>query len=205
MKRLFYGCLVLALGFLACQPRFMWWKQQPDSYQAIVRKWTQTGEVYQGLKTILVVSATYPHPDVHRAHVRQYGLNHHLSEQEQKELLSQKETEAKSQLEFIMTTFSDEEEWCPLDDGDSIWTIYLINDKGVRVKPQKIECLKEVPVYIKTYYPLFSPWKKVYRVVFPLKIQNTPLIDEQTRHFDIDFISAVGQIKLHWDLKGESP
>ncbi len=203
MKRLLLLCVFLGLlfGSLACQPRLLWWKQKPDSYQSVLQRWTQKGETYQGLKTVLSASATYLHPATRRAYMRQYAADHHLSEQEEKELLSQEEAKAKNQLEFIVTTFSDDDDWWQLDGDTSIWGIYLSNDKGVRVKPQAVEYLEDVPIYIKTYYPLVTPWKRVYRLTFPLKVQNTPLLDEQTRHFSLEFLSAVAQLKLDWNMK----
>ncbi len=201
MKRLLLCVFLFLFGTLACQPRLLWWKQKHDAYQSVLQRWTQKGELYQGLKTVLSASATYLHPDTRSAYVRQYSNDHHFSEQEEKELLSQEEAKAKSQLEFIVTTFSDDDDWWRLDGESPIWAVYLSNDKGIRVKPKTIEYLENVPIYIKTYYPLITPWKRVYRLTFPLKVKNTPLLDEQTRHFSLEFLSAVAQLKLNWKLK----
>ena len=203
MKRLLL-CGLILLGALACRPRLLWWRQQPDSYQALVSRWTRSGQLYQGLKTILVVSATYPHSSIRRAHVRRYAADHHLTPEQADKLLAEEREKARRQLQFIVTTFSDEEDWWRLEGDSCIWTINLVTADGKRIKPGKIEFLKQVPIYIRTYYPVFSPWKKVYRLSFPARLGGKALVSEQDGRIGLEFLSAMGQITLRWNFGDEA-
>lgn len=198
MKRLFF--VFLLIGTLACQPHLMWWRQEPDSYQSMLRKWTRSGQAYQGMKTLAVINAAFLHPETRQAYVRQYAKDHRLCEEEKADLLSQQEAEASRQLEFIVTILSDEDDWSRLEGDSPIWSIYFSGEKCDRVKPQSIEYLKDVPIYIRRHFPFDTDLTKVYRVIFPAKNQNQPLLDEQTRQFKLEFLSAVTQFEMEWEL-----
>ncbi len=200
MKRLLGVCVLFLLGALACQPRLLWWTQSSDSYPVVLNKWTRTGKAYQGMKTLLLVTATYLHPATRKAYVRQYTKDHLLSEAQEKDLLAEQEAEAARRLEFIVTVFSDEEDWEILEGKDSIWSVYFSSDQATRVKPEKIEYIESPPIYLKTYYPSSLTFRRVYRIVFPAKVQDVPLLDERTRHFNLEFLSALDRLKLRWNL-----
>ncbi|MBI5788758.1 MAG: hypothetical protein HZA78_07895 [Candidatus Schekmanbacteria bacterium] len=200
IKRL--SCLLLiALSLtLSCQPRYFWWRQPPESFPLLLRKWTQTGKVYHGMNTILLVSATYMHSDVRRAFIKQYIEDLHLTPQEQEKLAQEQKADAEKGLQFIVAIFSDEEDWQKLEKDDTIWKVSLAGSGGLRVEPISVEHMKEVPIYLKSYYPFIAQFKRVYKITFPNTCQNLPVIDEQKCRFSLEFASAVAQLKIDWDF-----
>jgi hypothetical protein len=174
----------------------------PPEYSSLLKALTKKAEIYSGLDTVLLASATYQNWPLRQAYVEKYVTDHRLTQAEKQKLLEEQKKEQAQGYEFIVATFTDNKRWDGIDREDSIWSVYLVNDEGLRVKPLYIKRQKPVSIYISEYYPYFSPWKKVYKILFPASVpdQTTPLITEQTKTITLEFASTMGKLALNWDL-----
>jgi hypothetical protein len=194
-------CGILSVGFTGCRAKSGTTPTLPE-YTSLLQTRTKRATIYRGLETILSVSATYCDWPLRQAYTRKYAADHQLTPPEEQKMLEEQKKELQAGYQFIVATSTDNKDWDKLDKKDSIWRVYLINNEGLRVKPVYIKHQKPVPIYISEYYPYYSPWKKVYKILFPPSPPDRPipLITKDTEQITLLFTSPLGKVALNWRL-----
>lgn len=169
-----------------------------ERFESSVKDWTAKGRIYKNLELLLSAGATYLAPELRKAYVDKFALDHSLSAAEKERKVEEEQKQVDDGLEFIVYLSSDKDSWDNLGEKNSIWTLTLTDHAGHKVKPKAINQIDPVPIYITDFFPAMTHWKKVYSVVFPKKPEDseTYLVLDDSRGFTLVFRSAIGHLSL---------
>ncbi len=192
------GRIILLLFILSgCTP--MW---KGKGYFLLFDRWTRSVRIYEDLDTRMYVSATYMVPALRRAYVEEYGRRYLLG-RELKEALLKKETEeARKENRFFLSVFTPFERWNDLDRPDSIWRLYLEDDRGRRLKPLSIRRVKEEDPVIREFYPSLDLWSFGYIVTFPASTEDGgPFPGKGAKAITLIITGVLGKAELRWSIQ----
>jgi hypothetical protein len=92
--------------------------------------------------------------------------------------------------------------WSDLTADNAAWIIRLIDDLGNETAPSEIEPIRRPGAIEKTYFPYTSPWRKAYRVRFPIaRADGRPTIARNATWFGLRFAGAQGNQELIWNIE----
>ena len=112
------------------------------------------------------LNVTYNSWDLKKAYLKELSLRKNLTPDEQKELFAKVKADNEKYLSFIFILFTHKESENDLNNSNSIWNIFIANEKGNIIKPEKIEKLDiEDPAKI-YFYPHMNLWAEMYEVKF---------------------------------------
>ena len=176
----------------------------PDHYEKAFESWSREISVlpFNGMDNVLTARATYRSHEFRRYFAARVSSDL-VSTPEEKAALEAKELESMNEgHEFYVTLMSavlDCDELAP-DEGP--WTIRLKNDRGDEVAPALIEEVENPLPQDAEYYRFDPKLRKAYRIRFPLKGDNgTPIIEKDTRYFELSFASALGRDSARWEAR----
>ncbi|MFQ5585817.1 MAG: hypothetical protein ACE5GF_03225 [Thermodesulfobacteriota bacterium] len=178
---------------------------KPDGppYSRLIEKWTSEGKVYRGMESRLVVHATYRGWGLREAYVREYEKRYRLDSYQREKLLAGEKARYEEGEEFFLAVYTPEGRWNDLDRSDSVWKLYLKNDRDERVSPVEVRRVDEESPLIREFYPDLDPWSYGYVVIFPKYSEKgeLPLINDETRSFTLIITGVLGQTEITWRLK----
>jgi hypothetical protein len=198
LHKLQYSLLFLFFLSFSCATNRPIDQTATERFNSVVKASTASGKIYRKLELLLSASATCLTPELRNVYVEKYAQDHFLSPEEKEKIAKEEQEKAEQGLEFIVSLFSDQEAWNNLADEGSIWTVVLTDNKGHTIKPMKIYRLDPVPVYVTSFFPGMTRWKKVYSVIFPGKMTDTESskVLNDVRNYTFNFRSAIGHLGL---------
>jgi hypothetical protein len=140
-----------------------------DAYAAIIDKWSDRVEDYNGLNNTITVWATVINPEVIRA---QLDHNARMFQWDQTQLA--KETDIANekytkQTEVFVSFYSPERKWDDLAKSKTLWKVFLdANGQRYEGKAVKVKLLTRE---IQSLYPYHTAYGTPYLVSFPLNAQ----------------------------------
>ena len=207
-KVLVFLVAVLPLALANCSSigRFVESSKNPyrtKSYKEICDQWTREARIHQGLEVELIVSATFKSETFRRAYAQEYGKVFRLTSEETEQFIEDQLQLARQSHEFVVASFVPEKKWDEFDKPQSMWKLYLVNDRNERVEPLTVEKCKAQDATVSYFFPDVTPWKSVYIVRFPCKVPETdqPLVGENTKSITLVITSVLGTAETHWNLK----
>lgn len=166
-------------------------------YLNILNTWTRDETVYSQFETRVHIVATYKNREFNKAYLSEYSRIHSLTEQERgkkEEIL----TDISSDFtEFLFYAYTPEKEPNDFDKPDSIWKIFLLDEKGNRMYPVEVRKIKKITPVIEEFYPYV---KRYYGVFYSLKFFPPPE-EGNARHLRLVFASVLGRVKLEWKMQ----
>lgn len=175
-----------------------------QDYHSAFERWTREARIYRGFDVELIVSVTFKSSDYRRAYAQEYTKAYLLSDKDGLKFEKDQLAAAEEFHDFVMATFIPEDKWSDFEKKDSIWKIYLTNDKNKRISPVEIKKLNGKDPTIKQFLPYVSPWRGVYALRFPVKIppeQREDFISPDTRSMTLTITGVRGTCDMSWELK----
>ena len=199
---------ILLLGFLTAtlscstkvDPKVVY-KGNYRSYVKVLKEWTRTKKVYEAsFDTILIVTATFESRAFRQAFLSEKIRAEALSAQEGARLLQETDEELSRKASFFLSLYTPKYKWNRLDISDPSWRLWLIDSKGKRVAPLKIEKVSKVQAALTRYYPYYDEWSSYYRVTFPMRTDQGDVLDLEQGTIGFLVAGVWGRAALEWDL-----
>jgi hypothetical protein len=202
-----FASLLAALWFLpACGAPAVNLGQGPREYVAtdyerVLDRWTRTEQLFvaQELDDLLTATATYESWDFRWAYVVRYAEDYRLTVDQRRALFERSLAEADKYHQFYVALYAQRHQWSDLTAENAAWIIRLIDDHGNETAPSEIEGIRRPGAIERTYFPYTSPWRRAYRVRFPVaRADGRRTIAPDARWFGLRFAGAQGNEQLVW-------
>jgi len=177
------------------------YKNSYSSYSRVVKQWTRTKKQYDKiLDTVMVISATYESKAFRKVYLAEKIRAEAIPGEMADRLIRKSEKELEDKAVFFVTLYTPEHKWNRLESHDASFKLWLIDEKGNKVAPLKVDRIRKISRATTRYYPHWDRFSYCYRVVFPRKTdQGQPLELEKGR---VTFLAAgvFGKAELVWDI-----
>jgi hypothetical protein len=207
--------LLALLGSPACGPQKVQLTRGAREYVAtdyerVLDRWTRTEQLFVAseLDDMLTVTATYESWDFRWAYVVRYAEDYRLTVDQRRALLERSLTETAKHHQFYVALYTERHAYADLTAENAAWIIRLIDDLGNETAPTEIESIRKPGAIERTYFPYTSPWRKAYRVRFPVARADGRLtIAPSAQWFGLRFAGAQGNQQLVWliDRNSDDP
>jgi hypothetical protein len=172
----------------------------PKDYKQVLRTWTRSDKVYQGLENKMFVSSTFHSPEFRRAFAiafpEIYGHGGDITRRELVDLTG----DVEQFHTFFVTAYTPDEKWNDLHQEDSIWRVNLIGSEEVAVDPAQIIPVK-IDANLQAVYPHITRFDEAYLVRFPLTdAMGRLVLDPKSTSAKFRIASALGSAELIWEL-----
>jgi len=199
----------LALLAVGCHPPHVKLSEGPreyvaEDYDGVRKLWTREAEILsvELLDNVLSVTATYESWDFRWAYVSRYAEDYRLTVEQRRALLDRTLAETRRRHQFFVALSAQKHKWGDLAVDNPAWIIRLIDDQGSETTPSEIVEIKRPGAIERTYFPYASPFRRIYRVSFPVvRADGTPSILPEARWFGLRFAGAQGNDELVWLLE----
>lgn len=170
-------------------------------YERVLDRWTRTEHLFLASQAddLLTVTATYESYDFRWAYVVRYAEDYRLTVEQRRALLDRSLGEADGAHQFYVALYAERYRYSDLTAENAAWIIRLIDDKGNETAPSDIEPIKRPGAIERTYFPYTTPWRRAYRVRFPVaRADGRRTISPNARWFGLRFAGAQGNQQLLW-------
>lgn len=176
-----------------------------EDYRRAFERWTKEARIYRGLDMELIVSATFKSADYRKGYAREYAETYLLSDEDELKFKRDQMKAAEEFHDFVMAAFIPDDKWNDFEKKDSIWKIYLSNDKNDRISPLEIRKLNKKDPVVGQFFPYVSPWRQVYALRFAVTMpgQEEAFISADTRSITLTLTGVRGTCDMFWELKIE--
>jgi hypothetical protein len=194
---IFGGCAKVS-RFLASSEPF-----RTETYKTMFHTWSREGRIHRGLEVILIASTTLKSEGFRLAYTEEFAAAYRLTDEEKKKLRQDQSRGVGEHLEFIMATYVPEKKWDEFDKVQSMWKLYLVNEKNEQVTPVQIKKLKSGDPVSAHFYPYITPWKSIYTVRFPVfsKTEQPCEAQHNATYFKLVITSVLGTTEMVWDMR----
>lgn len=203
LPSIFLIILLLVPLVLGCAKKSVKPEEVRPEYADVLNRLTKGTKVYQGLETILYMTATYKTMDFRRAYVDRYVKSYQLEESYRSALLEREKEEDEKYNEVFFTAYTPESRWNDFDRTDSVWRLYLEDGSGARLIPVSVRRVDSSDPLIREFFPYFDLWSYGYAVKFP-KYSETgtePIPGEKTEYLKLVVTGILGHGEVEWRLK----
>jgi hypothetical protein len=176
---------------------------QTERYRKVSDDWSREARIHRGLEVQLIVSATFKSEAFRTAYAEEYAAAYELTSEKKEQFVADQLKAAQLGHEFVMAAFVPEEKYDDFDRANSVWKLYLVNDKNERVAPVEVRKLRQQEAFSPHFFPYVTPWKSVYTVRFPCSIPGTDrlIIDDDTQAIKLVIRGVLGAAEMDWNLK----
>jgi len=174
-----------------------------SGYFDILNHMTRSKKVIDNMDNKLFIYATYNSWPLREAYVDEYA-GRYLMYNYQKDRLKVTEKEYDERFnEFFIAVYTPEEHWNDLNTPESIWKIYLEDEKGDRVTPVDIKKVDVNSPLIREFYPFLDLWSSGYVIRFPkhMTVGTKPVLEKDAKYFKLIITGVVGSAMLEWELR----
>lgn len=174
-----------------------------EGYRGTFERWTKEARIYRGFDMELIVSATFKSADYRRGYAKEYARTYLLSDEDELKFEQDQIKAAEEFHDLVMAAFIPDNKWNDFEKKDSIWKIYLTNDKNDRISPVEIRKLNKKDPVIRQFFPYVSPWRQVYALRFPVKMpgREEAFISADTRSITLTVTGVRGTCDMTWELR----
>lgn len=173
----------------------------PEDYDRVLKHWTRSARLLsvEQLDNVLSVTATFESWDFRWAYVMRYADDYRLTVDQRRTLLERSLAESRREHQFYLTLSAQKHKWGDLATDTPAWIIRLIDDTGSETAPKEIVEIKRPGAIENTYFPYTTPWRRAYRVSFPVvRADGQPTISKQAHLMGLRFAGAQGNDELTW-------
>ncbi len=205
--------LLVSLALCGCTPPVVSLNEGPREYIAsdydeVLKTWTRTTELITAsqLDDVLQVTATYESWDFRWAYVSRYAEDYRLTVDQRRALLERSLAETHQNHTFYVALYAQKHKWGDLNAAAPAWIVRLIDDQGSETAPSDIVEVKRPGAIERTYFPYTTPWRRVFRLVFPVRRSDgSPSISPHAGQLGLRFAGAQGNDELVWLLGSRPP
>jgi hypothetical protein len=170
-------------------------------YERVLDRWTRTQQLFVAteLDDVLTVTATYESWDFRWAYVVRYAEDYRLTVDQRSALFDRSLSEIDRFHQFYIALYAQRHQWSDLTAENAAWIIRLIDDRGNETAPSEIEAIQKPGAIERTYFPYTTPWRRAYRVRFPVaRADGRHTIAQDAQWFGLRFAGAQGNEQLVW-------
>jgi hypothetical protein len=176
-------------------------------YDRVLDRWTRTSQLFVAseLDDLLTATATYESWDFKWAYVVRYSEDYRLTVEQRQALLERSLAESDRYHQFYVAIYAQRHAWSDLTAENAAWIMRLIDDHGNETAPSEIEAIRKPGAIERTYFPYTSPWRRAYRVRFPVaRADGRRTIAPDAGWFGLRFAGAQGNQQLVWMVEPRS-
>lgn len=169
-------------------------------YEPALKKWTRKDRIYTGLALELIVVATFKSALYRQAFTDEYARLYRMDAATKKEMLHKQLKEAKEYHEFFIAAYTPEKNTNDVDEPDSVWKVFLVDDQNRSVEPSLREKLDKSDAKYQYFFPYITVWKSIYRLRFPVTSNHigTKAADGMTPHVKLVITGVLGTSEMEW-------
>ncbi len=174
----------------------------PRDYKPVLKRWTRSLKLntLAEMDNVLTVTSTYQSSDFRAAYVARYADDYELSAAQRDTLAKEQQAVSQTQHEFYVALYGQHPEYGDLDADTSAWTVELVDAQGTVTRSSELTEIRKPSVHDISYFPYTSPYRKVFRIVFPLQSEGKPSVDPKGEWFGLRFVGPQGKAQLVWEL-----
>ncbi len=171
------------------------------NYKASLKKWTRKADIYNGFNTVMFLRATLFNAPFRYAYTTEYAKYYMLTKGAFKKKLNKSYSSLNKYTVFFVSVYTPQKNYNNLGSARSIWSVYLVNNKGERVLPLSINPAQQKRVFLKTFFPYVTVWSKQYIIKFPIyynKKNKKLLISPASKWIKLIITGVNGRAVLKW-------
>jgi hypothetical protein len=167
-----------------------------DEYQTVLARWTRSQTIYSEFETKARITATYESPEFVNANLKEFSRMYHLRDEEVKKRAEVTREKSSAARGFVFYAYIPEKKFNDFDKRESLWTVFLVNEKGERIDPVELRRIEPLSPVITEFFPYVNPYYGIaYRVRFPL---NHP-VGSGWGKMKLFFAGVIGEVRLDFD------
>jgi len=122
-------------------------------YLTVLNKWTRDQIIYSQFETKVRIAVTYKSREFRDAYAREYSRIYLLTQPEEKKRMDALAGLEADAMEFFFYAYIPEKTQNDFAKQDSIWTIFLMDDRGEKLYPIEIRQMEKVTPVVEEFYP----------------------------------------------------
>jgi hypothetical protein len=164
-------------------------------YLTVLNKWSRDQIIYSQFETKVRIAVTYKSREFQDAYAREYSRIYLLTQPEEKKKMDALAGLSADALEFFFYAYIPEKTQNDFAKQDSIWTIFLIGDKGERFYPIEVRQIEKVTPMVEAFYPYGNPY---YGNYYTLRFKPLAADGKDPSGMKLIFTSVLGRIECEW-------
>ena len=173
-------------------------KRLTQGYLKVFNQWTRKDVLYSQFDTKVIINTTYKSYAFNKAYLDEYARIYNLTDAERKHREEMTADFSKNSTEFFFYASMANKEANDFDRSNSIWTVYLIDEKGKRIEPLEIRRIEKISTMMEEFFPFIN---KYYGNCYSLKFPPLPSVDKEspkTPPMKLVFTSVFGRVEQTW-------
>ncbi len=164
--------------------------------------WTRSQTVYSEFETRVTIKATYKGTAFNQAYFKEYTRIYQLPDEERKMREDAQINLSSDFTEFLFYAYTPEKESNDFSKARSIWTVFLLDEKGKRINPVEIRKIDKITPVITVFYPYVNQYYGTfYSIKFPPAADSgVKTGDAKSKIMKLIFTSVLGKVELEWKL-----
>ena len=164
--------------------------------------WTKSQIVYSEFETRFLIRATYKGSAFNQAYLKEYARIYQLTDEAKRKMEDTQANISSDFTEFLFYAYIPEKESNDFSKKGSIWTVFLVDEKGNRINPIEIRKIDKINQLINVFYPYVNQY---YGTFYSLKFPPTADSGIRTgnakgKQMKLIFTSVLGKVELEWKL-----
>ena len=167
-----------------------------QEYLQQLEKWTRKSILYSEFETRAYLVATYASPEFREAYEKEDARLYAAAPKDrQPEKDAAKSEPVGGDMLFYVYAYNPDSEAVDFSKADSIWKIFLTDNRGGRLEPSEIRQIKKITPRIEQFYPYVNQYHgKFYLIRFP---QPPPAAQGQQK-LNLVFTGVLGRVEIVW-------
>ncbi|MCX5820877.1 MAG: hypothetical protein NT047_13380 [Deltaproteobacteria bacterium] len=170
-------------------------KGMSEAYLQVLKQWTRSQTLYSQFETKAHIGVTLRSPEFNRAYLQEYTRIYQLNADERKQR-EEMQTAALSEFtEFIFYAYIPNRAENDFDRRGSIWSTFLINDKGEKIVPAEVRRIDPVTPVVTEFFPYINPY---YGIAYWLRFSQPQKNSLGNGPLKLVFASVIGKVELEF-------
>ncbi len=164
-------------------------------YLVTLNKWSRDKIVYSEFETKVRIATTYKSREFMDAYAKEYSRIYLLTKPEERksmEVLAEQPCDA---TEFFFYAYIPDKESNDFAKKNSVWTIFLLDEKGNRFYPVEVRQVEKVTAVLEGFYPYGNQYYGSYYI---LKFPTLAPECKPPAYMKLVFTSVLGRIEQEW-------
>lgn len=171
------------------------------AYRRSLNRWTGEMRLYDRGTTMLLLHATYKHPQFRRAWVHEYARRFILPEDDYALLLERELADASRFHELLIAAWANDTRRGHFAGDDAPWSLRLVGTSGQSVEPLVVTRIKRPTTELLTLYPHIEGHDRLFLVKFPvLGPDGLPLVAPDDERLILQVAGVLTRGELDWPL-----
>ncbi len=164
-----------------------------------LNQWTKKDTLYSQFETKVQIGATFKNEAFTKAYIEEYTRIFYLTDGERKRMEDIHSDFSGNFTEFFLYASMSQKEANDFESQHSSWSIFLIDEKGNRIKPLEVRKIEKITPVLEEFFPYVNKYYGYcYSLKFPPEIGYTKAGTNATQPITLVFTSVLGKVELSW-------